>query len=487
MRPAPKPFPALAHRRNPWPAWLLLLALGSNGGCALVKGVLELPDKALRAVVSFNKGEETIDPVELQSQLIRFSDHFLNVVNSTTGRLQRDGEESRDRRSSLQRRIGITDDVLSIATGSNPYANLLDMLILVTLGRMNVEDFWMPKHFGESARPLLNATLGSEKEIWRIAEQVLKKNQIEELRNAISAWHGQHPEGLTPRDVGALGFATEIGRMNRTTESETASVFNLLMIDPLSRLDPATRELANTRLAAERGLFLARHLPTLVRWEAELLAIQTAQLPQSEKMLADLDRLSESADRFGKLAEQFPEILHREREHIVDALNSQRHGLTHLAAQTEKTFSEGRLMSDAVNAALMTFQGLFAQIEASPSNPDSEPFRIVDYAETATRIADAAQQLSAMLDTFNQTLSPERLEAFSARIEALSRQTQAGGRDLVDYAFTRTLILGSILIAMACAMALASIMAYWALKRRFGVGAKIHSPGEPVDAGNEGN
>ncbi len=42
--------------------------------------------------------------------------------------------------------------------------------------------------------------------------------------------------------------------MNRGSRSGiTSSVFNLLAIDPLAGLDPATRELANTRLFAERG------------------------------------------------------------------------------------------------------------------------------------------------------------------------------------------------------------------------------------------
>jgi len=80
------------------------------------------------------------------------------------------------------RRIATTNDVLAIATGANTYANLLDMVILASLNRMNVEDYWIPEFYGESAKPYLLASQDVEKEIWRIAATMLKKEQISELR-----------------------------------------------------------------------------------------------------------------------------------------------------------------------------------------------------------------------------------------------------------------------------------------------------------------
>ena len=51
----------------------------------------------------------------------------------------------------LNARIGLTNNVLSIVTGANPYANLVDMISLVTVNRLNVENYWMPLRFGDSA------------------------------------------------------------------------------------------------------------------------------------------------------------------------------------------------------------------------------------------------------------------------------------------------------------------------------------------------
>ncbi len=467
MRADHQPFCSGTHNWVPKILVLLTLALSSSG-CSLLKNTLELPEKGIRSLFSLNQGNNEVDPVELQSQLLRFADNYVDAINLAARGLQQEDGQPAERRMVLRRRIAITNDVLAIATGANAYANLLDMTILVSLNRMNVESFWLPRRFGESAKPLLLAKQETEKEIWRIAATALKPGQIDELRAAIQAWHAQHPDGRSPRDVGSLGFASEVARMNRSSQRGlTSSVFNLLSIDPLAGLDPATRELANTRLFAERGMFLARHMPTLIRWEAELLAIQTAEMPQIEKLLANTTQLSESADRFSQTAGQLPGLISSEREQIVQALDAQRPGLISLAAQTEKALTAGTQMSNASTATLKSFQDVLRQIQASPSNPNAEPFRITDYTAAAAQVNATAQDLVKLLQAFDQTMSPERFDGLSTRLEALTRQTQASGKELVDYTFQQTLFLGLILIGSACAMMLASALAFWRLKKKF--------------------
>jgi hypothetical protein len=247
----------------------------------------------------------------------------------------------------------------------------------------------------------------------------------------------------------------------------TSSVFNLLSIDPLAGLDPATRELANTRLLGERGMFLARHMPTLIRWESELLTMQTAEMPQMEKLLANTAQLSESADRFSRTTEQLPELISSERQQIIQALDEQRPGLISLAAQTDKALSAGKLMSDASTATLKSFQDVLRQIDASPSNPDTEPFRINNYTAAAAQINATTQDLIKLLQAFDQTLAPGKLDELSIRVDALTRKTQDRGKEWVDYTFRKSLLLGLILMASACGMVLVSTVAFWRLKKKF--------------------
>ncbi|TAK62972.1 hypothetical protein [Methylobacter sp.] len=451
------------------PKVILLLALVCGvSGCNFFKSTLELPEKGIRSMFSLNEENGAPDPVELQSQLLRFADNSIESLNLAIGKLQREDDKATRRRTLLSRRITTTNDILAIATGANTYANLLDMAILASLNRMNVEDYWIPKFYGESAKPYLLASQEVEKDIWRIAATTLKKEQLSELRAAIKTWHEQHPNVRSPSDFGSLGFASEVAQSNRNSRPGiTSSVFNLLSIDPLTGLDPATRELANTRLFAERGLFLARHMPTLIRWETELLIMHTAEMPQMEKLLANTTQLSESADRFSQTAERLPEFISSERQQIVQVIETQQPGLTSLAAQTEKALDAGTQMSNASTTTLKSFQDVLRQLQASPSNPNAEPFRINDYTAAAAQINATAQDLVKLLQAFDQTLVPGKLDGLSARLDAVIRQTQAGGKELVDYTFRQTLFLGLILIGSACGMVLASAVAFWRLKKRF--------------------
>lgn len=467
MRADLQPFYSGTHKWVPKIVLLLTLALSASG-CSLLKNTLELPEKGIRSMLSLNQGNDAPDPVELQSQLLRFADNYVDAINFASRGLQQENGTPAARRTLLRRRIAITNDVLAIATAANTYANLLDMTILVSLNRMDVDHFWIPQRYGESAKPLLLAAQEAEKEIWRIAATTLKPEQIKELRTAIQSWHEQHPNVRSPRDLGSMGFASEIAPMNRSSQSGiTSSVFNLLSIDPLAGLDPATRELANTRLFAERGMFLARHMPTLIRWETELLIIQTAEMPQLEKLLANTTQLSESANRFSQTAERLPGLISTEREQIVQALDAQRPGLISLAAQTEKALAAGKQMSDASTTTLKSFQDVLRQLQASPSNPNAEPFRINDYTAAAAQINATAQDLVKLLQAFDQTLDPDKFDGLSTRLDALTRQTQASGKELVDYTFRQTLFLGLILIGSACGIVLTSAVVFWRLKKKF--------------------
>ncbi|WP_262966212.1 hypothetical protein [Methylobacter psychrophilus] len=457
----------VAYQWLPKTALLIILTLSANG-CSLLKSTLELPERGIRSLFSLHYDNAAPDPVELQSLLLRFADDYIDALSIAFSKLQEADGQPSQRRNMLMRRIATTNDVLGTATGANAYANLLDMVILVTLNRMNVEDYWMPKRFGNSAKPLLLASQETEKEIWRIAALTLEPLQIKELRVAIKAWHEQYPDGRSPSDVGSLGFAAEVGQMNRSAQQGmTSSVFNLLDIDPLAGLDPATLELANTRLFAERGLFLGRHMPTLIRWETELLVIQTVEMPQMEQLLANTTQLSQSADRFSQTAEHLPELISAEREQIVQALNAQQPGLISLAAQTEKALDAGKLMSTASTATLKSFQDVLRQIDASPSNPKTEPFRINDYTAAAAQINIAAQDLVKLLQAFDQILAPGKFDELSTRLDALTRKTQVSGKELVDYTIKQTLFLGLILIGLACGMVLISSVVFWQLRKKF--------------------
>lgn len=440
-----------------WGSCLILAAaLVSVGGCTLIKGALQLPDLAIQSILPFNQRTQTADPVEVQARLIRFADNYLEAVTRNMRKLRHKGEPI-GRRELVRRRIQYTNDVLAITTGSNAYANLLDMIVLVTLTRMRVENSVAEHARVVDAAAIKKVFQDSEAEIWRISSLALRPEQQAELRAALANWLKQNPGIRLAPDLSDLDFVAEIKQFSRTRSSSSAtSVFSLLMIDPLSGLDPAAKELAETRLMAERALFLARHLPELIRWETEYMAMNTLDIPDVAKLLADASTLSESASRFSQVSEKLPSLISSERAQLVATLKSERQGLTALATESKHALTAGRQMADAANATLKSFQAVIAQLDARPADSDTEPFRIRDYTAAAAQVGQTSERLADLLVAFDRTIGPDNMETLTARLDSLSRQVETRSRDVVDYAFRKALIGG----ALICAMALTTVLAY---------------------------
>ena len=68
----------------------------------------------------------------------------------------------------------------------------------------------------------------------------------------------------------------------------TGSIFTLLHIDPFAGLDPTTVAIEQSRELAARTVAYLERAPTLMRWQAELLAFQLAAQPDPQKVLADV-------------------------------------------------------------------------------------------------------------------------------------------------------------------------------------------------------
>ena len=86
MRADLQPFCSGTHKWVPKILLLLTLALSASG-CSLLKNTLELPEKGIRSMLSLNQGNDAPDPVELQSQLLRFADNYIDAINLASRRL----------------------------------------------------------------------------------------------------------------------------------------------------------------------------------------------------------------------------------------------------------------------------------------------------------------------------------------------------------------------------------------------------------------
>jgi hypothetical protein len=440
------------------PILLLLAALST--GCSLLKWNAELTSRTFKTMIGMDSGT-SVDPVDLQEQLLRSADIFLVGVTTSAEKLRRDGAPISQ--VDLQTlKISYTTTILALATGPNVIANLLDMVVLITRSRMMVEAYWLPEVYGESARPLLETCRETETQLWQIATPLLTAAQQEELRQTIQTLHQQDRNSQTLLPTQALNFVTGVAKVSQKKRSEPSSVFSLLMLDPLSGLDPATRELAETRLFAERALFIAQRMPNLLRWEMELFTVKTAEMPQLQQLLTNSTQLAAAVDRFSQVAAQLPTLLSTERERLLGALKEQETGLSLLAREVQQTLATGGQMADSTNMTLKTFQEVMARLNSGPQDPRAEPFRIREYTDAAAQIHTTATELVVLLQALDGLAGSPHLAQVSSQFSILTQRAQTSGREVVDYAFQRALLL----VLLGCGAVLATALVYRVLNAR---------------------
>lgn len=406
-----------------------ILALGC--GCSL-----------LHTAITGNKAPQ-YKSVLLQQRLMRFADDFNSRLAVAMDSLPAP-TNSADFTALLRLKLNCVSSTFSVATGPNELMNLADMFVLVTLTRAFVEEQGLPGVYGESARPVLQACRDGETNITTMALTVVSPQQLDELRAAIVQWRQENPDLRSALFTRALGLEVEMAA--RRPQTASGSLFSLLRLDPLAGLGPAARELAQTRLFGERTLFLAHRKPTLLRWQAELLVLETAQTPPVLEVRSNTTETVAALQRVSKTVEQLPVLVRSERAAILEALPSREPLLTNFVAQLAAMLQAGIRLSDSLNTTLTTARGMqetaVAQSARKAEITGVEPRpAIEDYTESAKQIELAAVELTEFLRTLNQTLEPANVTRLSTQVTPVVQQAQAGGRAVTDYAFGRALLL----------------------------------------------
>jgi hypothetical protein len=371
---------------------LLILLIALSAGCSLLTSSTEMPRRTFKMIIPGTDSDTAVDPVELQEELMRSADIFLAGVTTAANKLCRDGAPI-SQIDLLTQKISYTTTIMAVVTGPNAVTNLLDMMVVVTRSRMVVEAYWLPGVYGESARPFLDTCREVETQLWQIATPLLTANQQEELRQTIQTLHEQDSDPPIFLPIQALNFVTTVAKVGQNKRSEPSSVFSLLKLDPLSGLDPATRELAATRLFAERALVIAQRMPDLVRWEMELFTLKTTEIPQMQQLVTNSTQLAAAVDRFSQVAAQLPTLLSTEREKLLSAVKEQGPGLRVLTKEVQQTLATGGQMADSTNRALQTLQEVVARFNSGAMNLGAEPFRIQEYTTAPRRFRPPLQNL----------------------------------------------------------------------------------------------
>jgi hypothetical protein len=431
--------------------------------CAVVLGLVLCGCRTIeRADPRKRAAEEHTQQVrKLQLEVMRYADEYTGRTRESVTRFQ-GGLQSADERLLTQNwKVQQASAAYTIASGPNPVSNALDMVVLASLSRMVINDSWSGN--GEPALNVHETYRSLEAEAWQLVQGVLTPEQVASLRQTITQWRAQHPNVQAVAYIHFRDFAQATGPGAQNSPG-TANLLAIVGIDPLSNLDPAVQEIAQTRQLAERAIYYVQRAPDLLDMQVERLSYQFAAMPETRTLLTSVDRVSLIGSSSDRLVDNLPSLLDRQREALVaqltETLNSQSATLGTLAGQLRSALQAGTDTATAVNGALQTFEKISGQFARNPvpasatPQPPGPPFDI--------------RQYTAMLE--QATLTARELENLAQRsdalVPALRSATQDAGfqvRSILDHLFV-LLVLLVLVIAVA---ALLVVLAYRRITLRF--------------------
>ena len=424
-----------------------------------------------------NNTKSVISEAELQGQIMAFADRYWSVMTSAMVEYLAQSPSPENQRIIRGQMTYSGADAYTIAAGPRPVAAFLDMVVMVTLGRMVFEQHYLKIH-GDEIIPLVNGFKKVEADIWEIAHNLLTQEQQDKLMGLIEAWRRDHPGVVV---FSRVRFSEFEKFRTLSDESGKASAGGLF-----KSVTKVTEQVEEARMLAERGMYLGSRLPLLTgalasTWMSSLLAYNA----DVSRVMSDLHRISDVSERLAVVAENLPEDVSKERQATIDQLvdrisverkNTIKQLVQELARERKRTIEEFLAEEDRMhglltdlkltlvsgNELLISTNDLLERLDVGRPEADgaapSSPFDIKDYQATLKEASTTILQIQDLLKTVDQM----DLEKVIPLITEASEQLESKGEKWVLQAF----VLGVILILILLIGAVFSMLLYRYMMQR---------------------
>ena len=437
---------------------LLTAAICLGGGCSTIAQMMP----------SHKAAEERAEELrETQLKVMRFADEYAGRVQEVGSRFQAAEKRPEQRLTAQAWKVQQSEAAYTIASGPNPLVNVLDMVVLASLSRLVIEDVWIKAADGEHAQWVLDEHRSLEQRAWKLLDGLLTDAEKARLNEVIVEWRKQHPDVRFVAYIHFADFAKSVGAPRPGEERTSGSLFSKLGLDPFASLDPAVREIAQTRELAERTIYYMQRMPALLDMEIEKLTYRLAVMPETKALLEDLDRASLVGSAADRLAGSFPEIIARERQALVSQLmqelDARREMVSSMSGELRSMLEAGTETSNSLHATLETLDRITARYAAKSGAADATgkgpPFDIRDYTQLIRELSMTTRDLSALAQSVNGTLP------------AVRRATQdAAGtlEQVMNHLFLQLLLLMVVAVVLITLAALAYRAMVARIQRRSG-------------------
>jgi hypothetical protein len=483
--------------RRPRSRFALRAATCSLVGIAWLGAGCSVVHEAVVTKVSPSKPQESVS--HIQAVVMGFADSYVDRLAQMCDDIANESPTPAARAQAGRNLASAATAVYSIATEQHPLLAISDMAVLVTLRRIVLERYWIT-FIPERLRPrAIEEAQVVEAEVWALAERYLTPVQVSELRAEIAAWVEANPSQNFVNRIRLGDLAARTATEHKGQSSGTSSLFSLLMIDPLAGIDPARREIEQTRMMAERVFFFMKRMPQLLAWQTEQVAYEFAATPEADKTFSATEDFARTARELSRFMEDFPEqrrqvlegiaeatrqegkvliaelsaAVHEQREALVGDLEKHGPEVRTLLAEATGTLDAADRATESLRKATEAIDRFVARVDA-PSEKESRPFEITQYTEVAREIAAASERLTETVIAMDRLLNAPagggggaggsgaggggvgeaRGAGLAGQIPAVLTQAQESSAELIELMYRRAItvvgvaIVGTLLAAL---------------------------------------
>lgn len=333
---------------------------------------------------------------ELEHALYAYADRYASNIAAATDAIARDNPSAEQRRIlHLARRIGVSS-AYDIATAPDPFRKLLDMVLMTTLqSYVWIDEDRAERTFGERAEPLIRTLRELRVDIWKLAAQVLRPDELQLLDALILDWRRQHPDA-------------PIVSYSHARLDDVASDRNREVLEEIKRasgwfgIGEATKAMDEARQLGERTLFQVKRMPWIINWQAQAMLDETLSKPELLRALQAADTLARSAERISTAAEKLPAQISGEREAAAALLEDRGGKLTGLMREVRKTTESADKLALNVRETVSTVKSLqsrHSSLESQGKAFDIEPYlkASAELNETVAGVNSALARIDSML------------------------------------------------------------------------------------------
>ena len=451
------------------------LAALHAGGCIAPNARAPRVTRAVTNSTEFSRGAvfEKINADELDQLTNAYADRYRTLVEDAIEDILRDNANPAQRAAAQRMLVGSTSSMYDIATNGDPFTQVLDMTVTVTLtSQVWIDRDRATREFGEArGASLVTALRRAREEIWDIAARVFTADQLSALDFLIASWSKQN---AAVEDVYFVRFNDFSESRGQSIVTEVAGGGGLF--EPIGR---AVDQAKSYERLIERMFYLSKRAPILLSWQSEAVVDDVLAKPEIGGALGNLDAVTKSVDDLSKTADrlttEIPELLAREREQIFAEIDKRQQAVDGTLGHVRTLVDAAAPIVKDVNTLAATSErilGKVAEIKGPPTPPDpnappAKPFDVDDYNRLLAQASVTLREANTLAAS-GESLA--KSPAIKGLIDEVTRATQER-IDSVEEASQRIIWqLGAALSAVAVVV-FALALAYREIGRRRTPGA----------------